>query len=332
MNVAGGANDAASRPHGFADADADADASFKLLRKQNLHTRHRDRRAVQRSSSSTRSRQLQQEVEQMVNRMKHLSDEGARIEFAKELASVEEDFLNSAVDKDLVDEVSSVRADLCTQLSLAESDAANCRSFMDASCASRPLKVPSEFCAKFLRQTKHGQTDTAQADAVRFGANDAAAASGSEGIADQYAASPAAASGPGPAPGPAPMGPFFGGKAARPLPEQGFDGKRVGTYKDLDSHVADWQMEFGPNAGHRSFSAICADHQGNEWCRLHGYYDQPAKPKTIVQEIFDMVPVPGRKATPSDPNIPTKSGSAATRRLEVPTLAIALAVALLAQN
>mmetsp|Transcript_2198 Transcript_2198/g.5028 ORF Transcript_2198/g.5028 Transcript_2198/m.5028 type:complete len:82 (-) Transcript_2198:26-271(-) len=35
--------------------------------------------------------------------------------------------------------------------------------------------------------------------------------------------------------------------------------------------TGDWQAEFGPAAGHRSFVEICGDFPDNEWCRLHMY-------------------------------------------------------------
>ena len=84
------------------------------------------------------------------------------------------------------------------------------------------------------------------------------------------------------------MGPYFGGKAVRPLPEQGFDGKLEQPYRAQDQMVQNWQREFGPKAGHRSFENICGDFKNNEWCRLHGYYDNTGS-KTLIEEIVEEV-------------------------------------------
>jgi len=296
------------RPHGFADADTDSDVSFKVLNKKKMHGRHSDNHSeVRRSSGSRRSREIQHQIEQMVSRVKQLNDEEASVAFANELDDIEEELSSSTADKALAQEVDKVRADLCTQQNLMDVGLDKCESFMDKSCSKRPLKVPSHFCTRFFRLQKRkersGSSTKPNDEAVKFTANTVSAETkvGTEGAAEvegdsasageieveqtAHAPGPAAA---GPAPGPVPMGPYFGGKAVRPLPEQGFEGKLEQPYKSEDQMVQNWQREFGPNAGHRSFENICADFKNNEWCRLHGYYDSTAS-KTVIEEIVEKV-------------------------------------------
>lgn len=301
-------SDILDRPHGFADADTDSDASFKVLKQKKMHGRHGNHREVQRSSGSRRSREIQHQIEQMVGRVKQLNDEQASVTFAKELDAIEEELSSNTEDEALAQEVDNVRADLCTQQNLMDIGIENCESFMEKSCSKRPLKVPSHFCTRFLRQQKRRQRSGSSTthDAIKFTANDASAevdaanegaaeaegaaeselVGGSEAEQNAYAPAPAAAA--GPAPGPVPMGPYFGGKVVRPLPEQGFEGKLEQPYRSEDQQVENWQREFGPKAGHRSFTSICADFKNNEWCRLHGYYDRSGS-KTVIEEIVEEV-------------------------------------------
>jgi len=294
------------RPHGFADANTDSDVSFKVLNKKKMHGRHSDdRREVRRSSGSRRSREIQHQIEQMVSRVKQLNDEEASVTFANELDEIEEELSSSTEDEALAQEVDNVRADLCTQQNLMDVGLDKCKSFMDKSCSKRPLKVPSHFCTRFFRLQKRKERSDISTkpndEAVKFTANtvSAEAKADTEGAAEvegesageieveQTAHAPGPAAG-GPAPGPVPMGPYFGGKAVRPLPEQGFEGKLEQPYKSEDQMVQNWQREFGPNAGHRSFENICADFKNNEWCRLHGYYDSTGS-KTVIEEIVEEV-------------------------------------------
>jgi len=297
-------SDGLERPHhGFADADTDSDASFKVMSKKKMHGRHGGHREVQRSSGSLRSRQIQHQIEQMLSRVKHLHDEEASVAFVKELDEIEEELSSSTEDEELAQEVDNVRADLCTQQNLMDVGLDTCESFMDKSCSKRPLKVPSHFCTRFLRQQKRRQRKggaTTQDDAIKFAASDASAEAevanegateaevSNEGAAEAESESPAPAAAGGPAPGPVPMGPYFGGKAVRPLPEQGFEGELKEPYRSEDQMVQNWQREFGPKAGHRTFEDICHDFKGNEWCRLHGYYDHPER-KGVIEEIVDEV-------------------------------------------
>jgi len=331
-------SDILDRPHGFAEADTDADASFKVLKQKKMHKKKFNRNEVHRSSSSRRSREIQHQIEQMVDRVKKLNDEQASVAFAKELDAIEEELSTNTEDEALAQEVDNVRADLCTQKNLMDIGIDNCESFMDKSCSKRPLKVPSHFCTRYLRQQKRMQRSGSRTthDAVKFTANDAStevdvsnegaadaeAAADSkvvtEGEMDQDADAPAPAAA-GPAPGPA-MGPYFGGKAVRPLPEQGFEGKLEQPYRSEDQMVENWQREFGPKAGHRKFVDICADFKNNEWCRLHGYYDKSGS-KGLIEEIVEEVEGAGSGSGGGGGN---RSG--ANRRSSVAILTIALGV------
>merc|ERR1719181_187637 len=83
-------------------------------------------------------------------------------------------------------------------------------------------------------------------------------------------------SAPSPASGGSPMpaieGPIFGTKEGRALQAQGYSGELV-EHVDQRTMTEDWGAEFGPHAGHKDVKTICAEHPGNEWCSLHGYYD-----------------------------------------------------------
>ena len=100
---------------------------------------------------------------------------------------------------------------------------------------------------------------------------------------------------------------IFGGKADRPLPEQGFDGD-LAQYQDFEAQTENWQMEFGPKSGHRDYAVICADHKVNEWCRLHGYYGKKKViTKTIIEEVIEYVhPPPAPPPAPAPPAAPEK--------------------------
>lgn len=98
------------------------------------------------------------------------------------------------------------------------------------------------------------------------------------------APSPAGAGSPNPAPMPAPASPQWD-KLGRPLPVQGFKGKLV-EHEDQVTMTDDWGMEFGPRAGHRDIRAVCAEHPGNEWCDVHGYYDKGAAPLKSMAAVF----------------------------------------------
>jgi hypothetical protein len=83
----------------------------------------------------------------------------------------------------------------------------------------------------------------------------------------------------------APMGPLFGTKVNRPLQEQGYHGKPV-EHVDQETMTSDWGREFGPAANHRDFRSICAEHPGNEWCLMHGYFDKKTRSGAISKSMI----------------------------------------------
>lgn len=123
------------------------------------------------------------------------------------------------------------------------------------------------------------------------------AAAGPAPAASAPAPGPMGMPGPAPAPVPAPFIPgISGGKPWGPigddekyyfkkggkhndrlhmkedlkLPAQGYWGKLV-EHEDMKTVNADWGREFGPQAGHESYRAICAKNPDNPWCYEQGY-------------------------------------------------------------
>lgn len=111
-----------------------------------------------------------------------------------------------------------------------------------------------------------------------------------KGLHEQLGSAPGPAPGPAPgvmaSPGPAPEIPaglsasmaWEFNKNLRPLQVQGVSGELV-EHEDGNTMTGDWLKEFGPKSGLRDLRAICSKHRGNEWCRLHGYFDDE-KPKS----------------------------------------------------
>merc|ERR1740117_136938 len=232
-----------------------------MLSKSSLRQPHAHQNtvgALPSTGGDEKGRAIQREVEAMVSRLNFLSDDEADA-FTNELEGVESSLASASTDAGLVKEITSVRAELCVNRGFKGTSLDACEAFMHKACVTDALdtstrsltrwhgrgsSVPEDECTKFFSEAKVGIEGAAPA--------------------------PAAASSPGPALAPAPAGPaLFGGKVGRPLPDQGFDGELV-EHKDFDTQVEDWQTEFGPNAGHRNFREICADHPNNEWCRIHG--------------------------------------------------------------
>lgn len=249
-----------------------------------------------------KAREIQKEVEFMVNRVKSLRDRKLTSEFTKEIGGIEEALSKETSDKGLATEISEVRASLCAQNGFENHEFSECEDFMRKSCEpadtddvnfinDAPLE---DFCVVFFRQE---------------------ASAGVGQVAMAMAPAPGPAAGPGGAPGPAaPMGPFFGGKALRPLPDQGLDGMLV-KHADFDTMSEDWQKEFGPKAGHRQFDEICADFPDNQWCRIHGYHPYPPRETQVVTETVE-VPAEAEEPEPqpepvkeAPPPAPERSGT-----------------------
>jgi len=267
------------------------------------------------------TREIQKEVEFMVNRVKSLHDSELTSEFTKEIGGIEEALSKETSDHGLATEITAVRASLCAQNGFQNHEFSECEAFMRKSCApadtvdttymnDAPLE---DFCVLFFRQeasTGVGQVATAPA--------------------------PGPAAGPGGAPGPAaPMGPFFGGKRLRALPDQGVEGPLV-QHADFDTMVEDWQNEFGPKSGHRKFDEICADFPDNQWCRIHGYLPrQPRKTKVVTETVYVNAEQSEPKSRPpepvkgQDPVTPERSG---TGRCQLTLTALFAAVAMFGKS
>lgn len=203
----------------------------------------------------------------MTERLRNMDDTDLALRFAEELEQEELKLLGRAHDVDFAREIGAVRADLCTQHGFESHELQLCETFMRSSCppeVQEPL-VPMDYCLAFARD-----------EHVSFHAESSAAHAGAPGAAA------------GPAPGPSPA--LFGGKFLRELPEQGLEGEAV-KHEDQMTMGDDWMQEHGKWSGSRSFQAICADHPGNEWCRLHGLGPRTPAPMPLerVAPIRDMV-------------------------------------------
>lgn len=254
-----------------------------------------------------KTREIQTEVEFMVNRVKSLHDKSLTSEFTNEIEGIEEALSKETTDNGLTTEINEVRASLCAQNGFENHDFASCEAFMRKSCAPADTAdskysdaAPLEsFCVMFFREEAISLKATASAPA------------------------PGPAAGPGGAPGPAPMGPFFGGKGIRDLPDQGFTGA-LGKHADFDTMLDDWQKEFGPKAGHRNFDEICADFPDNQWCRIHGYHPRQPRKTVVVTKTVE-VPSDSQEANtvaqveregespPPPPDSPERSGTSGCR-------------------
>jgi len=263
-----------------------------------------------------KTREIQTEVEFMVNRVKSLHDRDITSEFTREIEGIEEALSTKTTDNGLAAEINEVRASLCAQNGFENHDFASCEAFMRKNCApadtadtnyinDAPLE---DFCVMFFREEAFA------------------------GQAKATAPAPGPAAGPGGAPGPAaPMGPFFGGKSLRALPDQGITGPLV-RHADFDTMSEDWQKEFGPKAGHRKFDEICADFPDNQWCRIHGYLpSQPRKSKVVTKVVEVPADEPESKST-AKPSIPAdEPDRSGTNSCQLTLTALLAAVAMFAK-
>lgn len=213
-------------------------------------------------------RVVQHEIEQMAMRADRLAtkDLAAATKVQAQLQGVEAALVTRVgSDTALADEIRAVRAQLCSKKGFLSHQSRDCEAFMWSSCfpntqqadeadeaeedaaPSRPM-VPAALCQRYWGNQAF----------LRFAEAPAAAP----------AMSPAAA----PAPAPTSSEDFFKyGKEGRALPEQGFHGDLV-EHPDQDTQTSDWQQEFGPNSGHRTYREICAERPNNRWCKIHLKY------------------------------------------------------------
>jgi len=298
---------------------------------------------------------MQDEIERMAARAKHLarSDRAAAELVEGELEDVEAALASRAGgDVALAKEISSTRGDLCAQQGFHSHEREDCESFMRKSCIPdvsnfhsshvEQMLLPEALCRQFfLAGSGDAPASAPAAKEERDGEAGAAPAATEESSEEgepaaevvgggQPAPAPVAVGAAAPAPGKAKR-PWFT-KAVDSLPEQGYSGDLI-DHEDSETSTDDWQEEFGPNAGHRTYREICRDFPENEWCRLHMNYggdkdDLPAgwqrsrrpEPKRLTEESY-LWPSSGSQQAPG------KAGAAGQG---VSVLTLLLAAALLA--
>ncbi|CAD7957492.1 unnamed protein product [Amoebophrya sp. A120] len=152
-----------------------------------------------------------------------------------------------AQDPGASDFISDMRAQVCAQKKDTEYD--KCKTFMDSYCST---KGETAACKAFMgddEEEEEEETTTPpppEPETIEQPVPEA-----DEGEADLVVDDQAP------------------GKAPTPLPEQGFEGENV-AHIDGETQTDDWRHEFGPGQPD-TYDSICAEHPGNEWCRMHGY-------------------------------------------------------------
>jgi len=207
-------------------------------------------------------------------------------DFLEDLGDAEDALRQEGGDLEIIAKIKKARANICVEQQLEKRNHTRCEIFMNLACPLQDASTPSdqEMEEKDKEKDEDGEEVPVPATLCDHfyllgGKRVAAPAPGpAPGPVASPAASPAGAPGPaaGPAPGADPFaytGPYFGTKRLRPLQEHGFHGDDV-MHENGETMTSDWQTEFGPAAGHRSFVEICKGFPDNEWCRLHMYDPQ----------------------------------------------------------
>jgi len=232
------------------------------------------------------TRAVQEEVEEMAARAERL-DAVSAADLEGALEDVEAALEpRAAADVALEGEISAERAKLCAEHGFESQARKDCEAYMQSAClhrqtqqapaqaqappalvqvgevpeAARPRapaqKVSAFVCKRFFREVAE--------TASRFESHSYAGAA--------PAPAPAGMLSPSPAPGPTQEGqPWYHMDPEEGLPENGVDGPLV-DHDDQETQTSDWQQEFGPGAGHKSFEDICKNFPDNEWCQLHTHY------------------------------------------------------------
>mmetsp|Transcript_34960 Transcript_34960/g.88042 ORF Transcript_34960/g.88042 Transcript_34960/m.88042 type:complete len:308 (-) Transcript_34960:62-985(-) len=220
------------------------------------HGRHHYIRRTSWHTPQMVPRAVQHQIEQMAMRADRLAtkDSVAAAKVQSELETMEA-ALATRVDDDaaLADEISAVRAELCAKKGFLSHQSEECEAFMSRACYSSSQQA--------------NEADLADSAAAPVGLVPRVPIAlcqrywGKQAI--HFAAAPAPAIASAPAPMPASAEDYGEG-----LPEQGFHGDLV-EHVDQDTQTSDWQREFGPHAGHRTYREICKEHPENQWCRVH---------------------------------------------------------------
>merc|ERR1719469_1469461 len=128
-------------------ADPVAVTSFKLRQQQPMQETHVQHKTLHRIDDAE-SREIQQQVETMIGRLKVLRDSELTSEFANQLSIVEVTLANQTSDSALTNEISATRADLCVELGFEVHEFQDCDSFMRTACSrsGRNAKIPQDKC------------------------------------------------------------------------------------------------------------------------------------------------------------------------------------------
>jgi len=227
---------------------------------------------------------LENEAVKLLEHYAVQDDVAASPDFLGDLGEAEDALRQEGGDLEIIAKIKKARANICVEQQIEKRDHRQCEIFMNLACPlqdspdndkeekekekdddDEEVPVPASLCDHFY--LLGGKRVTAPAPAPGPVAGPAASPAGSPGPAAGPSASPG---------GDDPFaykGPYFGTKRLRPLQEHGYHGDAV-IHEDGETMTSDWQTEFGPAAGHRSFVEICKDFPDNEWCRLHMYDPQ----------------------------------------------------------
>lgn len=206
-------------------------------------------------------------------------------DFLEDLGDAEDALRQEGGDLEIIAKIKKARANICVEQQMEKRDHTLCEIFMNLACPLQDASNSDSSDHDVEEKEKDKEKDEDDEEVpvpaglcdhfYLLGGKRVVATAPAPGPVAAPAASPAGAPGPAPGPAGAPdpfayTGPYFGTKKLRPLQEHGYHGPAV-IHEDGETMTSDWQTEFGPAAGHRSFVEICKDFPDNEWCRLHMY-------------------------------------------------------------
>jgi len=257
----------------------------KLFRGTVHHHGRQPRSESQEDDHTTVLGDLENEAVKLLEHYAVQDDVAVSPHFLEDLGEAEDALRQEGGDLEIIAKIKKARANICVEQQFEKRDHTQCEIFMNLAC---PLQDASKSMPSDQDEDSNKQKDEDD-DEVPVPATlcdhfyllggkrrvVATAAGPAPGPVAAPAASPAG--GPASAPGSEDpfgyTGPYFGTKRLRPLQEHGFHGDDV-MHENGETMTSDWQTEFGPAAGHRSFVEICKDFPDNEWCRLHMYDPQ----------------------------------------------------------
>jgi len=260
------------------------DMKIETLRRATVHNHNRQplKLESQEEDHTTIVGDLQNEATKLLEQYAVHDDAATSSHFLEDLGEAEDALRQEGGDLEIIAKIRKARAFICVEQQTERRDHTQCEIFMNVACPLQDaFDNDKEEKAKVRDQDIGDQVPVPDSLCDRFyllGGKRITALGPAPGPAAAPAASPAGTSGPAAAPADSPAGdepfvhkgPYFGTKRLRPLQEHGFHGDAV-IHEDGESMTSDWQTEFGPAAGHRTFIEICKDYPDNEWCRLHMY-------------------------------------------------------------